>query len=54
MIYYGLQILSPAIFLPATVIIYRDRFRTTSATVGIALIGLVAHWGLIWEWLQVQ
>jgi len=46
MIYYGLQILSPAIFLPATLIICslisiatRSSW-TTSATVGIALIGI--------------
>jgi NhaC family Na+:H+ antiporter len=45
MIYYGLQILSPAIFLPATVIICsisrsEGSSWTTSATVGIALIGV--------------
>jgi NhaC family Na+:H+ antiporter len=45
MIYYGLQILSPAIFLPATVIcsiisIATGSSWTTSATVGIALIGV--------------
>ena len=46
MIYYGLQILSPAIFLPATVIICAvisiatGSSWTTSATVGIALIGI--------------
>jgi NhaC family Na+:H+ antiporter len=45
MIYYGLQILSPAIFLPATVIISIISIATgsswtTSATVGIALIGV--------------
>ncbi len=46
MIYYGLQILSPAIFLPATVIICSvisiatGSSWTTSATVGIALIGI--------------
>jgi NhaC family Na+:H+ antiporter len=46
MIYYGLQILSPAIFLPATVIICSiisiatGSSWTTSATVGIALIGV--------------
>jgi NhaC family Na+:H+ antiporter len=42
---YGLQILSPAIFLPATVIISIISIATgsswtTSATVGIALIGV--------------
>jgi len=46
MIYYGLQILSPSIFLPATVIIAAiislatGSSWTTSATVGIALIGI--------------
>jgi len=46
MIYYGLQILSPAIFLPATMIICSvisvatGSSWTTSATVGIALIGI--------------
>jgi len=46
MIYYGLQILNPTIFLPATVIICAvisiatGSSWTTSATVGIALIGI--------------
>ncbi|WMI70368.1 Na+/H+ antiporter NhaC [Mangrovimonas sp. YM274] len=46
MIYYGLQILSPSIFLPACVIICAiisvatGSSWTTSATVGIALIGI--------------
>jgi Na+:H+ antiporter, NhaC family len=46
MIYYGLQILSPTIFLPATLIICSvisiatGSSWTTSATVGIALIGI--------------
>jgi len=46
MIYYGLKILSPAIFLPATVIIASiisiatGSSWTTAATVGIALIGI--------------
>lgn len=46
MIYYGLQILNPAIFLPATVVICAvisiatGSSWTTSATVGIALIGI--------------
>lgn len=46
MIYYGLQILSPAIFLPATMVICAiisvatGSSWTTSATVGIALIGI--------------
>lgn len=46
MIYYGLQILSPAIFLPATMVICSiisiatGSSWTTSATVGIALVGI--------------
>ena len=46
MVYYGLQVLSPAIFLPASVIIASlisiatGSSWTTSATVGIALIGI--------------
>jgi NhaC family Na+:H+ antiporter len=46
MIYYGLQIISPAVFLPATVLICSiisiatGSSWTTSATVGIALIGV--------------
>lgn len=46
MIYYGLQILSPSIFLPATMIICSvisiatGSSWTTSATVGIALVGI--------------
>ena len=46
MIYYGLQILSPSIFLPCTVIICSvisvatGSSWTTSATVGIALVGI--------------
>ncbi|MFT5249488.1 MAG: NhaC family Na+:H+ antiporter [bacterium] len=46
MVYYGLQVLSPAIFLPACVIIAAiisiatGSSWTTSATVGIALIGI--------------
>ncbi|GIZ08247.1 Na+/H+ antiporter NhaC [Flavobacterium sp. UMI-01] len=46
MIYYGLQILNPTIFLPATLIICSiisiatGSSWTTSATVGIALIGV--------------
>ena len=46
MIYYGLQVLSPGIFLPATLIICSvisiatGSSWTTSATVGIALIGI--------------
>ena len=46
MVYYGLQVLSPEIFLPASVIICAiisiatGSSWTTSATVGIALIGI--------------
>lgn len=46
MVYYGLQVLSPSIFLPACVIICAiisiatGSSWTTSATVGIALIGI--------------
>ena len=46
MIYYGLQLLSPAVFLPATMIICSiisiatGSSWTTSATVGIALVGI--------------
>jgi Na+:H+ antiporter, NhaC family len=46
MIYYGLQILNPAIFLPASMVICAvisiatGSSWTTSATVGIALIGI--------------
>lgn len=46
MIYYGLQILSPAVFLPATLLICSiisiatGSSWTTSATVGIALMGV--------------
>ena len=46
MIYYGLQILNPTIFLPACVVIAAlisiatGSSWTTSATVGIALIGI--------------
>lgn len=52
MIYYGLQILNPSIFLPATVIICAiislatGSSWTTSATVGIALIGIGKAIGL--------
>ena len=48
MIYYGLKILNPTIFLPATVVICAiisiatGSSWTTSATVGIALIGIGA------------
>lgn len=46
MVYYGLQVLNPAIFLPASVIIASlisiatGSSWTTSATVGIALVGI--------------
>lgn len=52
MIYYGLQILNPTIFLPATVIICAiisvatGSSWTTSATVGIALMGIGKAIGL--------
>ncbi len=52
MIYYGVQILSPGIFLPATVAICAlisvatGSSWTTSATVGIALIGIGKALGL--------
>jgi len=52
MIYYGLQILNPVIFLPATVVICAvislatGSSWTTSATVGIALIGIGKAIGL--------
>ncbi len=52
MVYYGLQVLSPAIFLPASVIIASvismatGSSWTTSATVGIALIGIGTALGI--------
>lgn len=52
MIYYGLQILNPTIFLPATVVICAiisiatGSSWTTTATVGIALIGIGKTLGL--------
>ena len=52
MIYYGLQILNPTIFLPATVVICSvisiatGSSWTTSATVGIALIGIGGALGI--------
>lgn len=52
MIYYGLQILNPTIFLPATVVICAiisvatGSSWTTSATVGIALVGIGKAIGL--------
>src|SRR5690606_7715616 len=52
MVYYGLKILSPSIFLPATVVICAlisiatGSSWTTSATVGIALVGIGAALGI--------
>lgn len=52
MVYYGLQVLSPGIFLPASVIISAiisiatGSSWTTSATVGIALIGIGSALGI--------
>jgi NhaC family Na+:H+ antiporter len=52
MVYYGLQVLSPEIFLPASVIICAiisiatGSSWTTSATVGIALIGIGTALGI--------
>ncbi|WP_242094742.1 Na+/H+ antiporter NhaC family protein [Aestuariivivens sediminicola] len=52
MVYYGLQVLSPAIFLPACVVICAlisiatGSSWTTSATVGIALIGIGTALGI--------
>jgi NhaC family Na+:H+ antiporter len=52
MVYYGLQVLSPAIFLPASVVIAAiisiatGSSWTTSATVGIALIGIGSALGI--------
>lgn len=52
MVYYGLQVLSPQIFLPASVIIAAiisiatGSSWTTSATVGIALVGIGTALGI--------
>lgn len=52
MVYYGLQVLSPAIFLPASIVIAAiisiatGSSWTTSATVGIALIGIGTALGI--------
>lgn len=52
MVYYGLQVLNPSIFLPASVIICAiisiatGSSWTTSATVGIALIGIGSALGI--------
>jgi len=52
MVYYGLQVLNPSIFLPASVIIAAlisiatGSSWTTSATVGIALVGIGSALGI--------
>lgn len=52
MVYYGLQVLSPSIFLPASVVIASiistatGSSWTTSATVGIALVGIGTALGI--------
>ncbi len=52
MVYYGLQVLSPSVFLPASVVIAAiisiatGSSWTTSATVGIALIGIGTALGI--------
>ncbi|WP_372746133.1 Na+/H+ antiporter NhaC [Lutibacter sp.] len=52
MVYYGLQVLSPSIFLPASVVIAAiisvatGSSWTTSATVGIALVGIGTALGI--------
>jgi len=52
MVYYGLQVLNPAIFLPASVVISAiisiatGSSWTTSATVGIALVGIGTALGI--------
>ncbi|MBV1888000.1 MAG: sodium:proton antiporter [Urechidicola sp.] len=52
MVYYGLQVLSPGIFLPASIVIAAiisiatGSSWTTSATVGIALIGIGSALGI--------
>ncbi len=52
MVYYGLQVLSPAIFLPSSVVIAAiisiatGSSWTTSATVGIALVGIGSALGI--------
>jgi NhaC family Na+:H+ antiporter len=52
MVYYGLQVLSPSIFLPASIIISAiisiatGSSWTTSATVGIALVGIGTALGI--------
>ena len=55
MVYYGLQVLSPTIFLPACVLIAAiisiatGSSWTTSATVGIALIGIGEAYGILFR-----
>ena len=52
MVYYGLQVLSPAVFLPSSVVIAAiismatGSSWTTSATVGIALVGIGSALGI--------
>ena len=52
MVYYGLQVLNPTVFLPASVIIAAiisvatGSSWTTSATVGIALVGIGTALGI--------
>ena len=52
MVYYGLQVLSPSIFLPASIVIAAiisiatGSSWTTSATVGIALVGIGTALGI--------
>ena len=52
MVYYGLQVLNPSIFLPASVVIAAiisiatGSSWTTSATVGIALVGIGTALGI--------
>ena len=52
MVYYGLQVLSPSIFLPASIVIAAiisiatGSSWTTSATVGIALVGIGSALGI--------
>ncbi|MCF6348084.1 MAG: Na+/H+ antiporter NhaC [Flavobacteriaceae bacterium] len=52
MVYYGLQVLSPTIFLPASIVIAAiisiatGSSWTTSATVGIALVGIGSALGI--------
>jgi len=58
MVYYGLKLLDPNIFLPACIIICSiisiatGSSWTTSATVGIALVGIGKALGIPLEWLE--